>query len=684
MKAYWQSLSKDEQKYQINATTRLQKMRDQREKQDKEKNNLSYSQSYNLNRECDLAYSDMSLMIQNNEAQNGEWITQRYEMTSGATRTKDTSLVSHLNSFKFEPDIVAFNKDNKIEYDLWENVEDLILKSLEIETWKNRQIDAQREFIAQGNVFIREVLVQKPTRIHDNGTWKAWMPINKYVVDKNSITKTDTRFERQLILGKNVFLSSIRERDIQRQTEVAIWEEMSFPKAESIYGSWDRWEYIEETKGKKCASQIETIIATDKDMSNWATEDYWNLMSPDDEVGILHVYNSIKKTYQIFINGIMMLPIGYSMYEVSPSGLIPVAKGDAEVIPWYAYAKGVPANTLVDTKMYDMVWNWVTQKMLQGVKPTMANNTGHTIASNLLYSGRLINGLRAGWLTPVLPDESRNITNSDTAFIELVKGVISDKSIDDAFSGQPVGVNTATEFLERKKNTTLKLFSLIEWWKDVERQLARLRIASIFSKWTTPEEQYYFKDIVEIKDGIETITGKEKTPSKKRVHRTELVKTKMRQTGQEGYKDIRFMPNDEMPWEEEIDDMAKEEDRLTKEYKKPTRITYLNSESLSRLFDWKWFIDVRSAREDDSHLDLMVYIDAKTRISQLFPDSLNRDYTLQKIANIQNEDFEKSYNSQKAPAQQAVDSMSSLKGGQAVKNPLENVKADQLSVAPPL
>lgn len=116
-KEYWQSLSEDEKTYQTKATTRLQKMRDQREKPDKEKNNLSYSQSYNLNRESDLAYSDMSLLIRNQDNEN-ETITQRYEMTSGATRTKDTSLVSHMNSFKFEPDIVAFDKDNKIEYDL--------------------------------------------------------------------------------------------------------------------------------------------------------------------------------------------------------------------------------------------------------------------------------------------------------------------------------------------------------------------------------------------------------------------------------------------------------------------------------------------------------------------------------------------------------------------------------------
>lgn len=137
-----------------------------------------------------------------------------------------------------------------------------------------------------------------------------------------------------------------------------------------------------------------------------------------------------------------------------------------------------------------------------------------------------------------------------------------------------------------------------------------------------------------------------------------------------------------MPKEDDMYEMAKEEDKLTKEYKKPTRITYLNSESLSRLFDWNWFIDIRSAREDESHLDLMVYIDAKTRVSQLFPDSLNKDYTLQKIANIQNEDFDRAYISDKPQAQQTVDSMMSTKS--AVKNPLDSVKADQLSVAPPI
>lgn len=318
---YWSTLSKEEKDYQMTATQNLQEMRDIREKADREKNNLSYREFYNLNREADLAYSDMSTLIPKEE----EEITRKYEMTSGATRTKDTSLVSHLNSFKFEPDIVAFDNDNKIINDLGEATEDLIIQSLKLEKWGNRQIDAQREFISQGNVFIREVVVKTPIKVHGNGGWKAGDPIGKYKVDTNAIYKYDYKFERQLVLGKNVYLSSIRERDIQKQHQVAVWEEMSFAKAKSIYGKWDRWNFVEETKGTKCNSQIESILSQDQD-SSWSTEDYWNLISPGDELGILHVYDSIEKTYMIFINGIMMLPVGFSLYEVSPSGLIPMGK----------------------------------------------------------------------------------------------------------------------------------------------------------------------------------------------------------------------------------------------------------------------------------------------------------------------------------------------------------------------
>ena len=174
-KEFYTSLSTPDKVLYNKCVERLQKMRDQRETPDKEKNNLTYSQLYNLNREADLAYSDMSSLViqEDKDTTESRGITKRFEMTSGATRSKDTSLVSHLNSFNFEPDIVAFDQENNMVVDLGETVEDLIIRSLEIEQWGNRQIDSQREFISQGNVFIREVTTKNPICIHENGEWKT-------------------------------------------------------------------------------------------------------------------------------------------------------------------------------------------------------------------------------------------------------------------------------------------------------------------------------------------------------------------------------------------------------------------------------------------------------------------------------------------------------------------------------
>lgn len=67
----------------------------------------------------------------------------------------------------------------------------------------------------------------------------------------------------------------------------------------------------------------------------------------------------------------------------------------------------------------------------------------------------------------------------------------------------------------------------------------------------------------------------------------------------------------------------------------------------------------------------MMYIDAKTRVSQLFPNSLNKDYTLQKIAKIQHEDVDKAYMKEN-PAQElaAGGPQTPAPEGAAVANPM--------------
>ncbi len=669
MQDYWASLTDDEQKKQIKDLQLLQNMRDTREKTYKEFDNLTYSQQYDLNREADLAYTDKSVLV--NKLNSEDSITSKYDMTTGATRTKDKSLISHLMAFNFEADIIAYDKDNKIVNDLGESTEDLIHRSLDVECWDKKKIDIITEFVAQWNVFMREVYTNITTKIHDNGKWNVEQPISAYKSDVNTITKKTQMCERQFIPGKNVFLGSIQQRDIQKQTKVAIWEEVPAAVAEAMFSKWgggERWKYVKKTIGKVCSDKISLLIQQDANWQNgiWWSEDYWNIQKPVDDVGILHVYDNVEKTYQIFANGIMMLPIGYSLYEVSPSGKIPIAKGDAEVMTGFAYSKGIPANTIVDTKMYDQVYASVVQKMLQSAKPTMGNLTGHQFPPGVLYSGRLIAGIRAWALQPLLPEESRTVTNSDTTFIEIVKWIINDKSVDDAFSGEPVGVKTATEMLERKKNTIMKLFALVQGMVDFEEQWSKLRIASIFSKWTVPEESPYFEDEVKTVDGIESVL---KVPKTKKEYRKEFIPTQFKEMGKEWFRDVRFKSKD-MP-APDVYDIADEEDDLEEQYGKPVRISYLNVEELTKLFDWTWKVEIRAKQEDDSKLEKMTYLDGKQRVANLFGiPAINQEYTLQAVARMDWEDYDKAYN----PPQQAAPP-EWMPGQPTASNPLAGVMA---------
>ena len=632
------SLSQEECKYQTDACSMMQRMRDVREAQYKEFNNLRYSDLYNLNREADLWYSDMNVLV--NQQNSGDSITSEYQMTTGATRTKDKAIVSHLLAFNFEADITAYDKENELVNELGENTEDLVNRSAEVEDWDDKRRDIYSEFVTQGNVFVREVCMKYAKKQHDNGRWVVGDKISSFVPDKNSITKYEKRCERQFIPGKNVYLSNIRERNIQKQDVVFVWEEMSFAKAKKIFGKWDRWEFVEATKNKTLFDDFSMIIQEDQRYVNgiWWSENYWNVRKPEDEMGIVHIYNHAECTYQIFLNGIMMLPVGYSMYEVSPSGNIPIAKGDAEIITGFAYSKGVPVNTIVDTKMFDQVYNAVTQKMMQSANPTMGNMTGRVLPKWLVHSGRLISGLRAGQLEPILPVESRTITNSDSAFIDIVKGIINDKSVDDAFSGEAVGVKTATEMLERKKNTIMKLFGLVEGMIELEEQLVKLRIASIYSNWVVPEEVPVIEKLESTKEGVE-----KNLIETKKIYRKEFVATKFNESGKRGFRSIRFKGKDtQVP---NMYDMMKEEDKLSKDVGKPVRITYIDVEQISKLMDWSWNIDVRAKKETDSQLEMMTYLDNKTRISNLFwPQILNKEYTLGKVSRFDWEDAQKAYN----------------------------------------
>jgi len=645
MQDYWDSLSKEEKDFQIALCSRLQQMRDNRERAVKEFDNLTYSQRYEINKQADLGYN--SLVGDIDERDKG------FNMRTGVTRQKDTSILSHIMSFEFEASIEAFDKQNRIVVELGENTADLVKRSREIEQWKDKEVSIIRELIAQGNVFVEEEYVQKFMFEKDskNDEGKEWTPgqkITAFKKDEMPLIRVQEDCEANLILGKYVYLASLTQEDIQKQPIVATYREISGGEFSRVYGTWDRAEYVLSTirKGTRYQDQISQVFNvgdtnTASSYGAWGSQYFWNVVNPGKNVGIVKIYEPFSNRHMVIANGVMLLPIDFPLTKVSPSGLIPLAKGDAEKIQGFAYSKGIPSNTFVDEKMYDFVYQAMAKKLMQSAEPTIANNTGRELPRNWAKPGMAYRGLRKSMIEPLLPDEARMIGNSDVSYFEIVKEIINDKSVDDTFSGGDINEETATVYLERQKNTIGKLFQVIDGYKSLQRQLVRLRIANIYANWTRHENAIITKMVEEVVDGIPKFS--EKRDVEKR-YRQETIRTKISNENQEGLKIIRFHDVDasSLP---ALGKHVEEEDDLTDLFGVPVRIAYLHAPSLSRLFDWSYRIEIIPRDTNSSTAEMLAYLDAKQRVANLFgPEVLNPDYTLQRVSEFMKEDPTKAYN----------------------------------------
>lgn len=645
LRTYWDSLSKTEQSYQKKLMRTLNRMRDQREQALKEWDGMTYSQRYEINKEADLAYNPLIGDV--DERDKG------FDMRTGVTRHKDTSILSHLAAFNFEASIQAYDRSKRLVIELGENTVDLVKKSREIETYADKRYGIYRELVAQGNVFVEEEYVQN--LIHQkealNRDGENWVPgrmkISEYKGDDFPIATIEEQCEVNLILGKYVYLGSLTQEDIQKQPVVATYREISLEEFNRVYGTWDRADFVRQTmrKGMRQSDSISQIFNTSGTggaggYGAWGGQYFWNIVDPGENVGLVKVYRPFSNEYMLLANGIQMLPVGFPLTKVSPSGLIPIAKGDAEKIQGFAYAKGIPANMYVDEKIYDFTYQAMTKKMMQSAEPTIANNTGKELPRNWAKPGMAYRGMRSNQLEALLPVEARTITNGDTSYFALVKDVMNDKSVDDAFAGGDVNVDTATVYLERQKNTISKLFQIVDGVRSLERQLVRLRIANIYANWTKHEVDSIEKEVQEIIDGIPVITGVERVNLKR--FREVTVDTRIDDASQEGTKIVRFYGDEAVPGREK---RLKEEDALSERMGRPVRIVYMHAPQLSRLVEWFWYIDIIPRDTRASEVKLMAYMDAKQRTANLFgPQVLNPQYTLERIAEFQDEDVSKAYN----------------------------------------
>jgi hypothetical protein len=611
----------EEEEYRSKLIFKMQTARDEREAPHAEFDGMTYSQYYDTNKRADMSY------IPPKRNKNEKRIV------TGYTREKDSTLLSALLSYNFKPDITAYDNTDMIFPTLGNSMEDLVLKSREIEQYGNIRALVYRELIAQGAVFVEEVWnIQRIPSYDTKGNWKPGMKIKDANFTESVTPHVIERAEIKLHEGKNVYLGDFYQMDYKKQELIFTYEIIPRGLAKSMYGTWDRWECVPHEVDN-------TIIQENTGGTVYAD---WNLTRTNkDQVGVLKVQCPFSNKYMIFLNGVMMLPTNFPLTEVSPQiGTPTLSMGILEGINGCAYGKGQPAKTKVDQAVHDEFLQLMILAEQQARMPTMGSR--RKIMNPDIYTpGKILNNMKENDLFPILPESTR-LNTADFSMFQLIKQMIDDKTINATFAGEEgQGTKTATQIVQEKQQQLLKLGLNFDAVKNLEADMVWRRIGNIVLNYPKSVSKKANKE-KNVIDEIYRVLSMEGTL----------------EDGKNGVKVYEFT-NSDFP---EPRDQQLEEEMLAEHYGKPVQKTYLNARNFIDLLKYRWIVNIIPSQETSDAIEKELFIGNIVTAKELFPGQVNDEYAKEVFAVKIKEDPSRFFLS---PEQMQVDPMAQALGAPA-------------------
>ena len=565
---------------------------------------MNRAQYYQSNREKDLSYIPP-------KKNRGE-----IRIVTGTTREKDTTLLSTLLNLNAEPDVTAFDEDDLVVAELGDNMSDLIKKSREIEDWQRKRPIVYREMIAQGDVFLEEIYCEEYRDLPlQNVEWNPLTDDASALTFNKRIQKTKSAPAVQMIKGNMVFLGDMTVEYIEDQDKAAICYVIPRSVAQSRYGQWSRWKYVPR----------QVTIDKNFEATGGAYSKVWSMFeTKDDQVSVVKLWIESQNRYQLYLNGIPMMPRNFPLSQLWPSGKKPLIQGKLEPIPGFAISKSQPSKTKVDQQVIDELTRLMVEGVRQSRKPPMGYSGDKQFSPGIFLAGSMTQDVGKNTFHSLLPPEALGLKTPEFSFYNLIKESINEKTTNEVYSGEGQGgVDTLGQAQMMQEQQMLKLGAATDGVINLERTMAWHRIYNIIYNWTAPVDVKLEKT----KEGIlETI----KTYRKLSVESTV-------ENGQTGRKMFRFQDG-KFPADNEI---YREEEELTKQQGVPIRIKYMNPEKM-RSLKFVWFILVNPTPKSNDKLSQLLFVQNIRTAMELFgPEALNLEYVKQRFATLINEDYTK-------------------------------------------
>jgi hypothetical protein len=396
---------------------------------------------------------------------------------SGTIRQKMMAILASVNGLDLTPDVNVYDKDNIEMAGFGQSLEDTIWKTEELDGDEEKKLLRQYTLMEQGTVFVNEdwiekVGVRKDITTPFDGKRAKW---------GHKLEKVFEGCSREIIQNEKVYLGDITQFSMSNQPYIFTVEIMPYSVAKQIYGEWDRWQYVDKRRKRFMSSESgENTLYN----SNWLLTQV-----EDEQVEVIKYQDKPSNEYQIIINSIPMLPIGFPMPW--KHGEYSLAKQVFSIIsPHFAYGKSFPAVSRLQVAVWDEMLRLMVLKTQKSFKPPLGNLTGRVLSSRIMMPGVVSHGIDPDQIKLMDPEGSRGLTNAEAAALEIIRNNIDQITVNPTFSGQqPGGSPTATQIIEVQRQARMVIGLVVFVCSMLEKKLGELRLMNILEHWFDPVDE---------------------------------------------------------------------------------------------------------------------------------------------------------------------------------------------------
>lgn len=554
---------------------RLETAKRQKDQIYPEFNNKTYYQYYEENER-----------IANTHQLDGKKNDDDVIVSAGTIEQKLDALLSHINNMNLSVEVEAFDRENNRVSELSLALEDIIHQTEILDGAdgggdEEKKVIRQRELLKQGTVFVQEEWLRKfetKKKLKKKFDGKFKQEADYYASSLELVFEGPSR---TLLHGPNVFLGDITEFYMENQPFAFVMVHQDYDVAKGIFNKFENWEYV-----KPGAVPSDTV-----DTARTVFDNKWRLTElKANQVEILYYQDPTRDEFQILINGVCMLPIGFPLSAVSPKGGFNIAKQVCRVInAKFTYGGAFVASGSVKevSALIDEMLRLFVLKTRKSFTPAYVNTSGRVIDKKVLSPGRISMGFDASVLQPIAGNEVQGVTAGELGVFTKMQELVDKSTVSDQFQGQQGQRGmTATEVVELQRQARLTLGLIITACALLEKKLGYLRLWNILANWFEPTGTR----VVELEDARKMISTFRKTNREVNIDG-------------EGMGERMVIPTDEELPSPEVIRAMEHKDEAEKGY--PVRKVYINRTGLAnaRLI-WQ-IIVIPKERESSSFFKLM-------------------------------------------------------------------------------